>query len=293
MATTKKAGTGTKTTAKTKAKTGSAQVSKVKQSRQEVVRAEIKDKYAAIESGYVDLSKLLHEAYYKEYHIEWGYEDFRGYCGAELDVNYRKAMYLIEIWDKVKKFNLPVKDVEKLGWTKMKDIASVIDEKNAKEWMKKAKEMTSRDLTEAVKISRKKDTGDTTVPSITTLTLRMSEAEANIILDAIDEAKKLCESDNAVVALGMICQDWSEQRSVEPNRSTLDDHISYLEGVFGVKMSYKAKGGKKAEDAAVEETLKEAEKKAAGRKNGEATEIDDLLDEDDADGDDVNAALGL
>jgi len=118
--------------------------------------------------------------------------------------------------------------------------------------MKKAEEMTSRELAEAVKLVRKKDTkGSKDLPTITTMTLRMSESEANIITDAIEEAKKLTESDNAVVALEMICQDWAESQGSTPVRKSIDDHVKYLETVYGVTIT--VKGKPKVQEAAEEE----------------------------------------
>jgi len=145
--------------------------------------------------------------------------------------------------------------------------------------------MTSRELTEAVKIIRKKDTAGATVPVVTTMTLRMSESESNIITEAIEEAKKLCESDNAVVALEMICQDWLADKGVTPERTSLDDFVTFLEATYNVKMTYKAKKKGKATKAEAKKVEKAAEKKAADRKNGkegkeEEASIEDLLGEE-------------
>ena len=294
---------------KTEAKSTSGKVkqSSVKLTTSEQCREAILVARDRVDSGYMDLSKLLHQAYYKEFYVEWGHEDFRSYCDAELGTDYRKAMYLVDIWDKVRKLNLPLKEVEAIGWSKMKEVAAVIDEKNAKEWLTKAKEMSARDLQEAVRLVRKSDgtLGDT-VPKITTMSLKMSESEAGIILDAIEEAKKLCENDNPVVALGMICQDWSESQGQAPKRASLEDHIKFLERVYGVKLSYGEEGeepyAKRVAPTPSKPVDIEPKAEETEGTNEKGDELDDDIDsllEEDGDGtqqdedDDINSALGL
>jgi len=279
--------------------TGAVAKSAVKVERQALVRDLILETQKNIETGYIDLAKLLSEAYHKEFYTTWGFSTFEEYCVAELDVQYRKAMYFVEIWDKVKSLNLPQGKVAKLGWTKMKDIVAVISEENAKEWLEKAEKMSSRELTEAVKIVRLKDTKGTTVPVVTKMVLMMSEAEATIVLEAIEEAKKLCNSDNVVVALEMICQDWLADKGVQPERTTLERQIDYLERMYGVQLTVKAQKKKVSERESSGAKAAEVVEKASKKKG--SSSIDDLLEE--ADGPepksttrkapDVNELLGL
>jgi hypothetical protein len=239
------------------------------------VRKEILSARDNIEHGFIDLASLLSEAYHKDFHLQWGFETWEEYCNSELDTNYRKAMYLIDVWDKCKQYKLPKREVVKLGWTKMKDIAAVLTEKNAKQWLAKAKEMNTRELTEAVKTHRRKDLKGKDIPVMTTMTFRMSEAEASAITEALEQAKKLCESDNAVVALEMICQDWMMEKGATPERTDLKAHVAFLETAYGVKITHKKATKKQKEKAAKD---KEKESKAA---EGEET------------GDDLLAELGL
>ena len=178
--------------------------------------------------------------------------------------------------------------------TKMKEISAVITEKNAKEWMKKAEKMSSRELAEAAKIVRKKDTKDSDVPSITTLTLRMTEAEANVILEAIEEAKSLCDSTNAVIALEMICQDWLTAKGVTPERTSLKDYIAYIEKLYGVKVSVKQETSKKKSDQQQEaaDILDETNENGSSEleeddDTPELPDLDDVEEEEADDGEDV------
>ena len=284
-----RAGTKTKNTVKAVAKakvkgkataTGAATVPKSKQERSQVVRDAILQARDNIEHSYLDLAHNLYEAYHHEYYSDkWGYASWEEYCSKELDIQYRKSMYLVEIWDKVKSLNLPEKKVEALGWSRMKDLVSVITKENAKDWMEKADKMTSRELTEAVKVVRRSDKTGTKLPTITTMTLRMSEAESSVITDAIEAAKRLCETENAVVALEMVCQDWLEEKGQQPERAGLEDHIKFLQEVYGVTISY------------VGADSTEKEKKAETDEDEEELPSD-LGSDEDADTD-INALLGI
>ena len=284
----------TKTENKQNTESGTVEKSKVKMTRQEIVREKILEAQGQIEGGYLEMAQLLTEAYHGDFHETWGFETFEAYCDKELDIKYRKARYFIDIWDKVKSLDLPKDQVAALGWTKMKEISAVITEKNAKEWMRKAEKMSSRELAEAAKIVRKKDTKDSDVPSITTLTLRMTEAEANVILEAIEEAKSLCDSTNAVIALEMICQDWLTAKGVTPERTSLKDYIAYIEKLYGVKVSVKQETSKKKteQQQETEDILDETNENGSSEleeddDTPELPDLDDVEEEEADDGEDV------
>jgi len=283
---------GTKTTSKTggnKNEAGTGTVSKVKLVRDVVVREKLLDAKRAIDDNYIDLSKLLYEAYHKDFAAKWGFEDFREYCAEEIEMDYRKAMYLVDIWDKVKGLNLSPVKVAELGWTKMKDIAAVINEKNATELLEKAEKMTSRELTEAVKVMRKTDSSGAVLPTITTISLKCSDAESKAILDALEEAKKLCAVNNDTMAFEMICQEWLDDKGVTPVRRSLDDTITYLQGVYDVDISYKAKTAEEETTVTASDDVEhEADVKKVNRKKSE--KADDTTVTSDQDIDDI---LGL
>jgi hypothetical protein len=276
-----------------------------KEDRQVIVREEILKAKGNIEEGYLDLSRFLSEAYHKEYYQEaWGFQTFEEYCKVELDVAYRKAMYLVEIWDKVKTLNIPKERLAKLGWTKMKDLAAVITEENYKEWLSRAEKMTTRELTDAVKTVRRPDAAKT--PTTTIMKIVMSSAEASTINDAIEEAKKLCETESVAVALEMICQDWMAEKGGVPQKTPLSDMIKYLQKTYGVKISYEqTKAAKKEKPSAeatakkTEEIIKKASKKTESAKKKGKNDIDDLDDDEKparrggAKGADIDELLGL
>lgn len=232
------------------------------------VREKIPELFDASERGYVELSQLLAETYHKEYFKEWGFENWADYVEKEAKIEYRKSKYFIEIGDAIKSLELPKSQIEKIGWTKWKDIALVITKKNAKSLLEKAAKMTAKEVADSVRVMRK--TGGKTMekgPVTVKLNVTMGESEHRIVIQAIDEAKKICNSDNMALALEMICQDWLSDKGVKPEITPLEDHIEYLEKVYGVKMEFKVLKKKESKEQQKEarEILDEAEGKGKGK----------------------------
>lgn len=235
---------------KTKTKTGTKQEAKILRSSE--VREQILEINEQKEKGYVNLALLLYEAYTGKYAIEWGYKDFKSYTEAELATKYRKAMNFVEIGEKVISLKLPKSRIEKIGWSKLRILVSVLNKDNVQEWLDQAEGISYRELDEIVRKERV-DKGDLEdKPKVTKLILKMSEAEAGIIESALEEAKKLVNSDNNTLALEMICSDWLEVKGATPQKTSLADHLAYLEKVYGCKVE---EG--KSEEAVIGEELTE------------------------------------
>lgn len=290
MATTKQK---VKTATKEKASSGAAA-----KNRSDVVREAILKARDQIDDGYIDLARLLSEAYHQELATaKWGFNSFEEYCLDELEIEYRKTRYFIEIWDKVKSLNLPIERVKKMGWTKMKDLAAVITKENYEEWFDKAEKMTTREVTESVKTARSSGEIAPEVAKTTVITVKMGESEAQVIMAAIAEAKKMAQNDNLSLALEMICTDWLEQQEAVPERVPLENHIAYLERIYGVKLApvsaKKAASGKKEEtQEKTKEILEKVETKTkdAKKKGKSAPAVTDDVPEG---GVDLNDLLSL
>ena len=131
-------------------------------------------------------------------------------------------------------------------------------------------------------------------PMTMKLNLTMGESEHKVIMEALGEAKKICETDNLTVALEMICQDWLTEKGAKPEATHLEDHIKYLEKVYPVKISFKEISKKKVkeepEEVAEPKKGKKVDKKDA-QKKGHAPDPDDSGEEEGGKGD-IDALLG-
>jgi hypothetical protein len=257
-----------KTKTKTKAKAKSTTKQKTATKRSAEVRKKIQTTMEAVEQDHMILAALLAEAYNKKYWEEWGFEDFKVYCADELDVHWRKAYYFVDIWNKVEEYNLDVKQVKEIGWTKMKEIATVMTKRNYKSLMKKAAKMNARDFIDEIKVIRAKQKGKDPAPVVTSINLKANEDEAKTILEAISEAKKLTESANDTVALEMICSDWLEDKGAVPEATPLESKIAFLEKAYGVKLQVVGESEEEEVEEAeeVEEEEEKPKKKATSKK---------------------------
>lgn len=267
---TKSADTKTKTTTATGTKRKTLE-------RHDVVYKEIKAADRNISQGYITLAKLLYEAYHTDMHEQWGYKKgrkgFTEFVSDELDIHYRKAMYLVDIADKTKELDIADEEVQKMGWTKMKELCRIIDKKNHKKWMEKAKDMTTDEVIEAVKMyaGKKKKTGEEVggpenLPVVMKLT--MNADEGSILTEAINTAKQVLETENDVHALVYIAQEWMQTSGSDMEAVTLENQVAFLEKTYGVKLDVALPEGEKETDTP--ETLKAEAEEAVAKKKTEA-----------------------
>lgn len=95
---------------------------------------------------------------------------FEKYVNERLGLEYRKTMYLIDIYYKFNLFGIPGAKVAEIGWTKASQIARVMTEENAEELLTLAKETTVSDLRDSIK----EDFVDTTNPENKTRAKRIT-----------------------------------------------------------------------------------------------------------------------
>lgn len=233
--------------------------------RPDKVRDDIKKYDATIDASYVELAELLHEAYKEKFHIPWGYSDFEEFIKTELSIGYRKAMYLIKIWEAVAEFGLPKERVKEIGWSKMREIVRNMNYDNAEDLVDKAEKLTVSELRndlkeeeEGIEVSRSRDSSDIEAPEKVTMKLIMNTDEASIIMDAIDNAKGILGTTNETVALEYICQEWHMNQGSSGERVTLDVILRYVHETFGVSLvpeEVEEKASSKAEEPKGEDDI--------------------------------------
>jgi hypothetical protein len=122
----------------------------------------------------------------------------------------------------------------------MREIVKVATPRTVDKWMKEAKNTSVRDLIQKVSIVRKQDP-NAKVPQLAKIGFTLGEGGANIVLEALGEAKAMCGSEDDNIAIEMICQDWMEVKGATPTKVSLKDRIAFIEKNYDVKL--KAVGG--------------------------------------------------
>ena len=84
------------------------------------------------------LGGVLAKIHAEKWYASEGYSDFKSYVVSRHGFKPRKAFYLVQIYNAVSGLGLSWDELKPIGWTKLKEIAPVLDEGNAAEWLARA-----------------------------------------------------------------------------------------------------------------------------------------------------------
>jgi hypothetical protein len=142
------------------------------------------------------------------------YASFREFIEQKHGLSYRKAIYWIEIYNRLSNSGIPWVKVKDVGWTKLQIIASVLTLENVDEWVTVAGAQNTLTLTEAVKNAKAKAAGssgaieDQTAKTVTTMTFKVHGDQKAVIDAAIEKAKTASGTAVSTAALEFIAQDF-------------------------------------------------------------------------------------
>jgi hypothetical protein len=167
------------------------------------------------DENYFVLGGRLKEISAKEYYKSAGYETFRDYVENVYGHGYRRAMYWIQTYDKLIESGVPWSKVSTVGWTKLKDLASILTPENVDEWVERAKNLTVLNLQLAIAAAKSKtlptsgvEPTDSQPSKVTTMTFKVHEEQKVIIDQAIEKAMKEANTEFRGVALEGICMNY-------------------------------------------------------------------------------------
>ncbi len=146
-------------------------------------------------------------------HKTLGYEGKRGFanfCEEELDTDYRKAMYLIQIYEAFAAMGVDESVIEQVGWSKAAQLARIPRAALQANWTKLievAQSKTRKELIvhieENYEVTTRGDKVKRTVFSFSVI-----EGDAETIRRALDQAMQSTGAENEVDAFTYICGDY-------------------------------------------------------------------------------------
>lgn len=146
--------------------------------------------------------------------MDKGHETFRSYVEAEAGVEYRKAMYLIEIYNGLVESGVEWDQVKHLGWTKLSVLSRILSQENVEDWVAVAENLTVLQLKEHIKESTKGE-GAAMSPEVsekssstTTMTFKLHTDQKATIREALDKAKHETGTEFDAVALEAMALDF-------------------------------------------------------------------------------------
>jgi hypothetical protein len=212
--------------------------------------AEVKALAEDIDFSYFKVGGILNRINEEGWYADEGFPKFSDLVEAEFGIKRTKAMYLINIYNGLLASGVSWEDVSHVGWSKLKEIVSVLTKSNVKTWVKRANEMTVLQLNAYVRQHKQGESGGSTddadsgVPQVSSMTFKMHDDQKDVVASALDKAKDEAGTEHNNVALEAICMDYLSGSPAPANElspaalpadPTLDDlktimeHFSYLQ----------------------------------------------------------------
>ena len=135
---------------------------------------------------------------------ECGTGEFNKQVEKEFGIKWRKARYVLQIHDQLKKSGVTWGSVERLGWTKLKELAHILTKKNVAEILDKLADAN----TDTVKKFVRGYNGNSrqVVRPIKTLVLKMSPTQHKAVIRTLEHIKKERTLDSKDDALAALCE---------------------------------------------------------------------------------------
>lgn len=167
-----------------------------------------------IEHDYFRLGGVLSAIQAGGWFMDKGHETFRAFVEAEAGVEYRKGMYLIEIYNGLVESGVSWDQVKHLGWTKLSVLAKILSPENVDAWVDVAENLTVLQLREHIKESTKGESAAMSPEvsekssSTTTMTFKLHADQKTTVREALDKAKHESGTEFDAVALEAMALDF-------------------------------------------------------------------------------------
>ena len=215
------------------------------------IRKQAKEIRLNMERAYFDLAGLIHKILSNDYFRFYGYESVWDYVEDELDIKKRTAQYLISIFEFLQKLKEDgyineVEELKTIGWTKVKELVSVVntegDDENLSYWIEQAKTCSSRQLEDLRKeyvASQNAEEGDDDgsdtspkdVDKKTTYSAKFYSENFAIFNDALELAKKKTGKEDKETLLVAMASAFVASESDD-----LDEKLNGIENTEGVRL---------------------------------------------------------
>ena len=218
---------------------------------------------------HVKISKAYKDVNKGAYAGKGGWADF---VSNELNLEYRKAQYLVDIYAKFNKYGIGGDKVAELGWTKAAQVSRVMSAENAEELVELAESSSVEDLKDTVRetYAVKGATPGERVKRIT-LKYRLAEDAGQIIAEYMNAAAESLGLDNPSEVFQHVVTEWAEEHlDVKDTRSAKRRAKKLLreQEEAAKKTASKKKRASKKKATSKKKTSKKtaSKKKTAGKK---------------------------
>jgi len=166
-----------------------------------------------VETGYLEMGKLLVEFRDHEYYLDLGFPSLKGYAEHVLGFKVRKVQYLISTYQAFEKLTLSAEEKRRIGPSKARELAAVIDAKNAREWVEKALNLSFVELQHEVRGSLRRREG---ADELIYRRIGAYESDWEEIDRALEIASRLTGSDKQNFLLVCLAREFIATYGLEP-----------------------------------------------------------------------------
>lgn len=141
---------------------------------------------------------------------------FELYVQEKLNMEYRKAMALVQIYYATNRYGADAAKIIEMGWSKAWKIAQVMDDDNVKELVKLGSTSTVADLSETIKVSYKEHGGvKGDKKKLFTFKFRLFEDSAEVVTAAINACAASLGYERLDQAFEHIITEWATEHPMK------------------------------------------------------------------------------
>jgi len=160
-----------------------------------------------IEGKFWEMGSILHVIFNRQYYVDYGYHDWKDFCNDVLEMKWRTATYLRDIYVKFTSLECTPENCVGIGWAKLKELLPIVNKANVKYWLGEAKKknVSIAVLHSKVLVALGKMSPDEAAKLPQALTFRLYEDQSNNVERALELARRMTGSDSRGYQLEMVC----------------------------------------------------------------------------------------
>jgi hypothetical protein len=193
-----------------------------------------------IEGKFWEMGAILNDIFKNQYYVDYGYHDWKDFCNEVLEMKWRTATYLRDIYVKFTSLGLGPEDCIGVGWGKLKELLPIVTKQNVDHWleMAKSKKVSVAVLNAKVRLALGKITPDQSENLPSQLVFRLYEQQLENVERTLEIARRMTGSDSRGYQLEMICAEFrATYEAMEedyPKKKLTADLLGKVENLLGV-----------------------------------------------------------
>jgi hypothetical protein len=193
-----------------------------------------------IEGKFWEMGSILNDIFKNQYYVDYGYHDWKDFCNEVLEMKWRTATYLRDIYVKFTSLGIGPDDCIGVGWGKLKELLPIVTKENVKYWLDqaKAKKVSVAVLNAKVRHALGRITKEQSEKLPQQLVFRLYEAQLDNVERALELARRMTGSDSRGYHLEMICAEFrATYEATEedyPKKKLAADLLGKVESLLGV-----------------------------------------------------------